>query len=122
MGARNMATPNTATRSLASMSVGALLKLRNDIGAVLSHRAEALKKELHSLGEDYAEVGRIALYGKKRAKQMAVEGRLANRQKSGGKKAAGRKRRTHAAVANSRTGTKRAVVAKRAKKKSARRT
>jgi DNA-binding protein H-NS len=52
--------------SLASMSVDALLKLRDDIGSVLSRKADQLKKELASLGADYAEVGRIALYGKKK--------------------------------------------------------
>jgi DNA-binding protein H-NS len=57
-----MAKPN-----LASMTSDALLKLRNEIGAVLGRRAEALKKELRSLGEDYARVGRIAIYGKKKA-------------------------------------------------------
>ena len=53
--------------SLASMSVDALLKLRDDIGAVLIRKAEGLKKELASLGADYAEVGRIAIYGKRRS-------------------------------------------------------
>ena len=53
-------------QTLASMSIDALLKLRNDIGAALSRKAEGLKKELASLGADYAEVGRIALYGKKK--------------------------------------------------------
>src|SRR5882724_3368668 len=55
-----------AKQNLASMSVDALLKLRDDIGAALSRKADALKKELVSLGSDYAEVGRIAIYGKKR--------------------------------------------------------
>jgi len=54
-----------AKQNLASMSVDALLKLRDDIGAALSRKADALKKELVSLGSDYAEVGRIAIYGKK---------------------------------------------------------
>ena len=43
------------------------MKLRNDIGAVLSRKAEGLKKELAALGADYAEVGRIALYGKRKS-------------------------------------------------------
>src|SRR5215510_13620096 len=55
-------------RSLASMSVDALLKLRNDISGILSRRADALRRELRSLGEDYKEVGRIAIYGKKSKK------------------------------------------------------
>ena len=58
-----MAKPN-----LASMSADALLKLRDDIGAALNRRADALKKELRLLGKDYAEVGRIAVYGKKKPK------------------------------------------------------
>jgi DNA-binding protein H-NS len=58
--------------SLASMSVDALLKLRDDIGVVLSRRADALKKELASLGADYREVGRIAIYGKNRRKGRKV--------------------------------------------------
>jgi DNA-binding protein H-NS len=55
-------------QSLASMSVDALLKLRNEIGAILHRKAEGLKKELKAIGADYAEVGRIAVYGKKKAK------------------------------------------------------
>jgi len=57
---------------LASMSIEALIKMRNEIGAVLSRKADALKKELASLGADYAEVGRIAVYGKKKG---ALKGR-----------------------------------------------
>ena len=57
-----------AKANLASMSVDALLKLRDDIGAALNRRADALKKELRLLGKDYAEVGRIAVYGKNKAK------------------------------------------------------
>jgi DNA-binding protein H-NS len=53
-------------KSLASMSVDALVKLRDDIGSVLSSKANELKKQLSALGSDYAEVGRIAVYGKKR--------------------------------------------------------
>ena len=53
--------------NLASLTVDALLKMRDDIGAILSKRADQLKKELASLGADYAKVGRIALYGKKKA-------------------------------------------------------
>ena len=53
-------------KSLASMSVDALVKLRDDIGSVLSGKANELKKQLSALGSDYAEVGRIAVYGKKR--------------------------------------------------------
>jgi DNA-binding protein H-NS len=57
-----------AKQNLASLSVDALLKLRDDIGAVLSRKAEALKTELKAIGADYADVGRIAVYGKKSLK------------------------------------------------------
>lgn len=56
-----------AKQSLTSMSVKALVALRNEIGAVLSRKAEDLKNELKEIGADYAEVGRIAVYGKKGA-------------------------------------------------------
>ena len=55
------------TKSLASMSVDALVVLRDEIGSVLSSKAATLKKELAALGSDYAEVGRIAVYGKKKS-------------------------------------------------------
>jgi len=54
-----------AKQSLASMSVDALLKLRDDIGSMLSRKADELKKELSAIGADYARVGKIAVYGKK---------------------------------------------------------
>jgi len=54
-----------AKARLQSMSVDALLKLRHDVGVVLSRKADALKKELAALGTDYAEVGRVAVYGRK---------------------------------------------------------
>src|SRR5206468_115705 len=54
-----------AKQNLSSMTVDALLKLRNDIGAVLSRKADDLKTELKAIDADYANVGRIALYGKK---------------------------------------------------------
>jgi DNA-binding protein H-NS len=52
------------------LSVEALFKLRDDVAAALSQKAEALKKELRSLGEDYSEVGRIAIYGRKRGSSL----------------------------------------------------
>jgi DNA-binding protein H-NS len=51
---------------LSLLSVDALFKLRDDVAAALSRKADALKKELAALGSDYAEVGRIAIYGKKK--------------------------------------------------------
>ena len=41
---------------LTSMTVDALIKLRDQIGAVLGSKAAILKKELAALGERYAEV------------------------------------------------------------------
>ena len=55
-----------AKTNLSTMSVDALLKLRDEIGVALSKRADALKQQLASLGSDYAEVGRIAVYGRRR--------------------------------------------------------
>ena len=57
-----------AKQTIAAMSIEALVKLRNEIGAALNRKAELLRKELASLGSDYAGVGRIALYGKKSLK------------------------------------------------------
>ena len=37
---------------LASMSVEALIKMRDDVAAALGQKANALKKELASLGSD----------------------------------------------------------------------
>jgi DNA-binding protein H-NS len=53
-------------KKLSLLSVEALFKLRDDVAAALGRKAEGLKKELAALGSDYAEVGRIAVYGKKR--------------------------------------------------------
>jgi len=55
-------------QNLSSLSVEALLKLREEIGTVLTRKADALKKELASLGEDYAAVGRVAVYGRRKTK------------------------------------------------------
>src|SRR5215211_5779924 len=53
-------------KKLSLLSVEALFQLRDEVAAALGQKAEALKKELASLGSDYAEVGRIAVYGKKK--------------------------------------------------------
>jgi hypothetical protein len=53
---------------LATLSIDALVRMRDEIGVILSRKADAMKKELRALGDDYKEVGRIALYGKKKAK------------------------------------------------------
>jgi DNA-binding protein H-NS len=60
-------------KKLSLLSVEALFQLRDDVAAALSRKAEALKKELAAIGSDYAEVGRIAVYGKKRG--GSVKGR-----------------------------------------------
>ena len=71
-------------QKLSLLSIEALLKLRDDVAAALSRKAGALKKELSALGSDYAEVGRIAVYGKK--KRGSLRGRkvpIKYRDKSG---------------------------------------
>jgi hypothetical protein len=66
---------------LTSMPLDTLLKLRDQVGAIINRRVDVLKKELRALGEDYKEVGRIAIYGKKGAKQRkaAKNGRRTRR-------------------------------------------
>jgi DNA-binding protein H-NS len=54
-------------KRLSLLSIEALLKLRDDVAATLTRKADALKNELVSLGSDYAEVGRIAIYGRKKS-------------------------------------------------------
>jgi hypothetical protein len=100
------------------MSVDALLKLRRDIGQVLSRRADVLKKELRSLGQDYAEVGRIALYGKKKASKKSV----AQDRRPASRKARTGRAKSQERVATARGGKKSVVtVAKRSRRKSAKR-
>jgi DNA-binding protein H-NS len=52
-------------KSLASMSVDALLQLRNDVSAALSKKAASLKDALASLGDDVAGIGRKMVRGRK---------------------------------------------------------
>jgi DNA-binding protein H-NS len=52
-------------KSLTTMSVDLLIKMRDDITAALASKANALKKKLAAMGADYREVGRIAVYGRK---------------------------------------------------------
>jgi DNA-binding protein H-NS len=54
-----------ARSNLASMSVDALLKLRNDIEQVLTRRAAQLQTELSKLGLHAKKVGRSSLKGRK---------------------------------------------------------
>src|SRR5262245_5922751 len=51
-------------RNLSSMTVDALLKLRDEIGTVLSHKADDLRKDLNAIGADSIDVGKIALSGR----------------------------------------------------------
>jgi len=72
-----MAQPNreammAKARNLSQLTTEALLKLRDDVVSALSRRADAIKKELTSLGSDYAQVGRIAVYGRKSLKGRKV--------------------------------------------------
>jgi len=60
-----------AKQSLTSMSVDALLKLRDEVGTALSNKADSLKKDLALLGQDFMEVGRVAVYGRKKKKSLA---------------------------------------------------
>jgi DNA-binding protein H-NS len=52
-------------KNLSLLSVEALFKLRDDVAAALGRKADTLKKQLAAFGSDYAEVGRIAIHGKK---------------------------------------------------------
>ena len=103
-------------RSLASLSVDALLKLRNDVSSILSRRAAALRRELRSLGEDYKEVGRIAVYGKKSKKaskaKIAKKAKVAKKAKSA-KKATSAKKTKIAKKVTSRTSPPSVVIPKR---------
>ena len=55
---------NGGFQNLSRLSTEALFKLPNDVVSALSRRADAIKKKLASLGPDYSEVGRIAIYGR----------------------------------------------------------
>ena len=57
---------------LSTLSINALVKMRDEIGAILGRRADALKKELQAIGDDYKEVGRIAVYGRKKKSGKVV--------------------------------------------------
>jgi DNA-binding protein H-NS len=63
-----------ARQNLASMSVEALLKLRDDIGAVLSRKADELKQQLSRLGDNDGSVssGRAGGFGRRTLKGRKV--------------------------------------------------
>jgi hypothetical protein len=86
---------------LASLSVDALVRMRDEIGAILSRRADAMKKELRALGEDYKEVGRIAIYGKKKARKAKRAGTGVS--KADTRRPGARRKRRQAAVRRSGT-------------------
>jgi DNA-binding protein H-NS len=70
-------------QKLSLLSIDALLKLRDDIAAVLGRKADALKKEIASLGSDHANVGRTAIYGKKKKSLRGRKVPIKYRDKSG---------------------------------------
>jgi hypothetical protein len=89
-----------AKQRLASMPLGALMKLRDRVGAMIDERAVALKKELRSLGDDYREVGRIAIYGRKKRRKRRTAAkaprtvRVSKAPKRSARKRRGRPRKT----------------------------
>ena len=80
-----------AKQNLASMPLNALVKLRESVSAIISRRTDALKKELRAMGEDYKEVGRIAIYGKKKAKKRKAGRKVGRKVAANGRRKAGRK-------------------------------
>jgi DNA-binding protein H-NS len=59
-------------RKLSLLSIDALFKLRDDVTAALGRKADAIRKELAAVGSDYADVARIAVYGRKSLKGRKV--------------------------------------------------
>ena len=53
-------------KQLRSYSIQALVKLRDEVGAVLASKAASLRKELAAVGSDFPDVGKIAMYGRKK--------------------------------------------------------
>ena len=62
-----------ATASLASMSVDALLKLREDIGAVLSRKASGLREQLARLGEGEIVVKKMGRKSSLKGRRVAIK-------------------------------------------------
>ena len=83
-----------AKQRLASLPLGALVRLRDRLGVIIGQRTDALKKELRSLGEDYKEVGRIAIYGKKKAKRRTPPRKAAAKRVTRPARKSKRKRRS----------------------------
>ena len=61
-----------ARQSFTSMSLDSLVKLRDQIGSVISNRAEVLKKQLSSLRDDYVRARRRGRPPGKRRKGAKV--------------------------------------------------
>jgi DNA-binding protein H-NS len=61
-----------AKQNLASMSVEALLKLRDDIGAVLGRKADELKQQLSRLGDGGSISSRMTIAGRRTLKGRKV--------------------------------------------------
>jgi DNA-binding protein H-NS len=93
------------TPKLASLSVESLVKLRDDVAAALSQKADAVRKEIASLGSDYARVGRIAIYGRSSLKGRKVAPKY--RDPKTGETWAGRGARPRWLVARIKAGQKR---------------
>jgi DNA-binding protein H-NS len=69
-------------QNLASMSVEALLKLKDEVSAALGRKATSLKQELARLGDDAVDIVHIARYGRKSLKNRKVPPKYRDR-KSG---------------------------------------
>jgi DNA-binding protein H-NS len=138
-----------AQARLASMSIDALLSLRDDIGSVLARRANELKDQLSRIGEHVSEGARrrfSAMRGRRVAPKYrnprtgetwsgrgAMAGWLSRAieagaslkdfaiEKSTGKRSSSRKKklRSNRRAANKRTGKKRSAKKKMARKKAA---
>jgi DNA-binding protein H-NS len=57
--------------NLTSMSVDALLQLRDDIGRALTRRAGDLQRQLSALGEDVGTRGRVGRVSKAKGRKVA---------------------------------------------------
>jgi DNA-binding protein H-NS len=73
-----------AKQNLAGMPIAALLKLREQIGAVLSRKADELKSELRSISADYAGT-RQTMVSKKTGRKVPPKYRGPNGEKWAGR-------------------------------------
>jgi hypothetical protein len=93
-------------------------RLRDDVGNAIGRRTDALKKELRAIGEDYKEVGRIALYGKKKKRTKRTKRASAENRR---RPAAGKAKARTLASRTSRAATGKNQRARTSKKKRAKR-